>query len=128
GIGGVDADNLTKQIEEQIETALDTADLVLFVVDARSGIVSLDDDVAKRLGYADKPVILVVNKTDDERLDIQAEEFYKLGRGRMIKVSTMQNRGKRELLDAIHAKLPPFVMFEPPPEEPLLRVAIVGRR
>jgi GTP-binding protein len=128
GIGGVDADNLTKQIEEQIETALDTADLVLFVVDARSGIVSLDDDVAKRLRYADKPVILVVNKTDDERLDIQAEEFYKLGRGRMIKVSTMQNRGKRELLDAIHAKLPPFVMFEPPPEEPLLRVAIVGRR
>lgn len=128
GIGGEDVDNLTKQVEEQIETALDSADLVLFVVDARSGIVSLDDDVAKRLRYADKPVILVVNKTDNERLDLDSDEFYKLGRGRMIKVSTLQNRGKRELLDAIHAKLPPFVMFEPPPEEPTMKVAIVGRR
>ena len=88
----------------------------------------LDDDVAKRLRYESKPIILVVNKTDDERLDIQAEEFYKLGRGRMIKVSTMQNRGKKELLDAIHAKLPPNVMFEEAPAEPDMKVAIVGRR
>jgi len=128
GIGVEDADNLTKQIEEQIEAALDTADIVIFVTDARAGIVPLDEDVAKRLRYMDKPVLLVVNKTDNEQLDIQADEFYKLGRGRLIKVSTKENRGKRELLDAIHAKLPPFVMFEPPPEVPVMKVAIVGRR
>jgi GTP-binding protein len=128
GIGIVDTDNLTKQIEEQVEAALETADLVLFVVDVRDGITALDDDVARRLRYVDKPVLCVVNKTDNEQLDYAADEFYKLGRGRLIKVSTLQNRGKRELLDAIHSKLPAFVMFEAPPEEPTMKVAIVGRR
>ncbi len=128
GIGIQDSDNLGKQVEEQVETALDTADVILFVVDSRTGIAPLDEDVAGRLRYIDKPVILVANKTDDEPLDYAADEFYKLGRGRLIKVSTHQNRGKKELLDAIHAKLPAFVMFEAPPEEPDMKVAIVGRR
>jgi GTP-binding protein len=128
GIGIQDSDNLGKQVEEQVESALDTADLVLFVVDSRSGIAPLDEDVARRLRYIDKPVICVANKTDDEQLDYAADEFYKLGRGRLMKVSTHQNRGKKDLLDAIHAKLPPFVMFEAPPEEPTMKVAIVGRR
>jgi GTP-binding protein len=128
GIGGEDVDNLTKQIEEQIDTALDTADQVLFVVDARTGIVGSDEDIAKRLRYEDKPILLVVNKTDDERLDIQADEFYKLGLGRLVKISTLQNRGKKDLLDAIHAKLPANVMFEEAPAEPDMKIAIVGRR
>jgi GTP-binding protein len=128
GIGIQDTDNLGKQVEEQVETALDTADVILFVVDSRTGIAPLDEDVARRLRYIDKAVILVANKTDDEQLDYAADEFYKIGRGRLIKVSTHQNRGKKELLDAIHAKLPAFVMFEAPPEEPDMKVAIVGRR
>src|SRR5256885_8438320 len=128
GIGIQDSDNLSKQVEEQVETALETADVILFVVDSRTGIAPLDEDVASRLRYIDKPVICVANKTDDEPLDYAADEFYKLGRGRLIKVSTHQNRGKRELLDAIHAKLPAFVMFEAPPEEPTMKGAIVGRR
>jgi len=128
GIGIQDPDNLSKQVEEQVETALETADLVIFVVDAMTGITSLDDYVARRLRYIDTPVLLVVNKVDNEQLDYGSEEFYKLGRGRLLKVSTTQNRGKRELLDAIHAKLPPFVMFEAPPEEPDMKLAIVGRR
>src|SRR3954469_4572074 len=88
GLGGPDLDNLAKQVDEQIETALETADVILFVVDAREGITALDDAAARRLRYIDKPVLLVVNKTDNEQLDIQADEFYKLGRGRIIKVST----------------------------------------
>jgi len=115
-------------VEAQVEAALETADVVLLVVDAQTGIVPLDEEVARRLRYLDKPVLCVVNKTDNERLDYAAEEFYKLGRGRLIKVSTLQNRGKRELLDAIHAKLPPFEMFQAPPEEPVMKVAIIGRR
>jgi len=128
GIGIQDADNLSRQVEAQVEAALETADVVLLVVDAQTGIVPLDEEVARRLRYLDKPVLCVVNKTDNERLDYAAEEFYKLGRGRLIKVSTLQNRGKRELLDAIHAKLPPFEMFQAPPEEPVMKVAIIGRR
>lgn len=128
GIGIQDSDNLGKQVEEQVEAAMDSSDLILFVVDSRSGIAPLDEDVARRLRYIEKPVLCVANKTDDEQFDYAADEFYKLGRGRLIKVSTHQNRGKKELLDAIHAKLPPFVMFETPPEEPTMKVAIVGRR
>jgi GTP-binding protein len=128
GIGIQDADNLAKQVEEQVEAALDTADLILFVVDSRAGIAPLDEEVARRLRYIEKPVLCIANKTDDEQLDYAADEFYKLGRGRLIKVSTLQNRGKKDLLDAIHAKLPPFVMFEQPPQEADMKVAIVGRR
>ncbi|GAG00320.1 unnamed protein product, partial [marine sediment metagenome] len=76
----------------------------------------------------DAPVICVANKTDNDHLDSQADEFYKLGRGKLVRVSTKQNRGKGRLLDLIFERLP-----EPSPEdEPLpeleMKVAIVGRR
>ena len=128
GIGIEDVDNLTKEIEQQIETAIDSADVILFVVDTRTGILPLDSEVAKRLRYVDKPMICVANKTDDERLEPNADEFYKLGRGKLVKVSTLQNRGKDELLGMIHRKLPPNDMFEQQPEEPTMKIAIVGRR
>jgi GTP-binding protein len=127
GIGIEDADNLTKEVEQQITTALDAADIVLFVVDTRSGALPLDNEVAKRLRYIDKPIICVANKTDDERLEPQADEFYKFGL-KLLKVSTLQNRGKDELLGEIHRKLPGNVMFEKLPDEPVMKVAIVGRR
>jgi GTP-binding protein len=75
GIGIDDADNLTKEVEQQIDAALDSADIVLFVVDtAIWHAVASDNDIAKRLRYIDKPVICVANKTDDERLEPQADE------------------------------------------------------
>ena len=128
GIGIEDVDNLTKEIEKQIEAAIDTASVILFVVDTKTGLVPLDEEVARRLRYIDKPIILVANKTDDVRLEPEADEFCKLGRGKLVKVSTKQNRGRQELLDAIHSKLPPNIMFEPPPVEPAMKLAIVGRR
>jgi GTP-binding protein len=127
GIGIEDADNLTKEVEQQITAALEAADIVLFVVDTRSGTLPLDNEVAKRLRYIDKPIICVANKTDDERLEPQADEFYKFGL-KLVKVSTLQNRGKDELLGEIHRKLPTNVMFEKLPDEPVMKVAIVGRR
>ena len=128
GIGIVDCDNLTKEVEEQIVAALETADVVLFVVDTRTGIVPLDTEVAKRLRYIDKPIICVANKTDHESLEPQADEFYKLGRGKLIKVSTLQNRHREELLDMIHERLPANDLNAPLDEEPAMKVAIVGRR
>src|SRR5687768_16620693 len=90
GIGNIDDDNLTRQVEEQIDAALESADIILFVVDTRAGILSLDNEVARRLRYIDKPIITVANKTDDERMDPDADEFYKLGR-KLMRVSTLQN-------------------------------------
>lgn len=128
GIGIDDVDNLAKEIEEQIETALESADVVLFVVDTRSGITALDEEVAKRLRYVDKPIICVANKADDPKLDPQADEFYRLGRGKLIRVSAQQNRNKQPLLDLIVQRLPEGARGAAAPTESMMKVAIVGRR
>lgn len=129
GIGVNDVDNLTTEIESQIELALESADVILFVVDARAGLVPLDKEVANRLRYIDKPIICVANKCDDSSLDPQAYEFYKLGRGKLVRVSTMQNRNKQELLDMILERLPEPEHVDPLAVEDVpMKVAIVGRR
>ena len=126
GMGIVDCDNLSEHVESQIQTAIDSADVVLLVVDVRAGLTPLDQEVAKRLRYLDAPVICVANKTDAASLDSQADEFYKLGR-KLICTSTQQNRGKSDLENAILEKLPP-ASAEEPPDEAVMKVAIVGRR
>jgi len=106
GIGIEDVDNLTDEVEAQISVAIDSADLLLFVVDTRTGLTPLDQEVARRLRYVDVPVVCVANKADDHSFDTQADEFYKLGRGKLICVSTMQNRGRQQLLDMIAERVP----------------------
>jgi GTP-binding protein len=129
GIGFEDPDNLTNKIDEQIDFAIETADVVLFVVDARVGLTPLDQEVARRLHYVDAPVICVANKSDEERMDSQADEFYKLGRGKLVRVSTLQNRGRQKLLDMIVERLPkPDREERAEAEEAIMKVAIVGRR
>ena len=128
GMGFEDPDNLTNHIEEQINTAIERADVVLLVVDSRTGLLPMDTEVAKRLRYVDVPVICVANKTDDERLDSQADEFYKLGRGKLVRVSTLQNRGRDALLREIAHSLPKGKVHPDEVAEPMMKVAIVGRR
>lgn len=127
GMGGVDADDLSAQIEQQIDFAVDSADVLLFVVDARAGLAHLDEEVARRLRYVRVPVICVANKTDAPSLDAQANEFYRLGRGKVVCTSTRENRGRQELMDSILEKLPELDLSSVP-AEPTMKVAIVGRR
>jgi GTP-binding protein len=127
GIGGVDSSKLTEQIENQIQQAIDSADVILFVVDAREGIATLDQEVDKRLRYLNTPIVCVANKADTPALADQAAEFYRFGR-KVVPVSAQQTRGKDDLLDAIAERLPPPVDEEAESEEPLMKVAIVGRR
>jgi GTPase len=130
GMGAVDADNLTEQVEDQIQAAVDSAQVVLFVVDCRDGTVPLDETVAKRLRYVTVPVLLVVNKSDTPTLESEADGFYRFAR-KIVRVSAKENRGKSELLDAIFQRLPEPVEEEnadKPPVEPVMKVAIVGRR
>ena len=129
GMGIDDEDNLTQHIEAQIEHAIDSADVILFVVDSRTGLLPLDEEVARRLRYVKVPVILVANKTDAESFDTEADQFYRLGRGKLVRTSTTQNRGRDELLQTIVERLPPpDEENQSPDEEPVMRVAIVGRR
>ena len=128
GMGIEDADNLTKEVENQIELALEAADVILFAVDTRAGITPLDEEVAKRLRYVDKPIICVANKADAPSLDSQADEFYKLGRGKLIRVSAQQNRNRDELIQLILERIPVAKENEEEIEEPEMKLAIVGRR
>lgn len=127
GMGVEDADDLTADVRRQIEVAIDAADVILMVVDVRTGLMPLDEEVAQRLRGLERPVILVVNKADDPKLDGGADEFYRLGRGHLICVSTQQNRNREELLDLIVDRLPEGQGQEPV-EAPRMKIAIVGRR
>ncbi len=127
GMGAIDPDQLTEHIEHQIEQAIDSAAVILFVVDSQQGPLPLDEEVAKRLRYVNVPVLLVANKTDTERLAQQTSEFYRFGR-KLVAVSTTANRGRDELLAAMAEKLPMRGDDDDTPGEPTMKVAIVGRR
>ncbi len=126
GMGHEDPDDLTAEIRQQIDMAIDSADVILLVVDTRNGLTPLDQDVAERLRAVDCPVILVANKADHDSMDSSAEEFRKLGRGHLVKVSTQQNRGREDLLRLIHDWLPPDDGHRV--TAPKMKIAIVGRR
>jgi GTP-binding protein len=127
GIGIVDADELNDDVERQIQLAIDQADVILFVVDGRSGPAGLDFVVADRLRPLGKPVVCVVNKCDTEPLAMQAAEFHRFGYQPVIAASAEQDRGKSKILDAIVERLP-AAKDEKAPQEAALKLAIVGRR
>jgi len=131
GIGINDVDDLSDEIEDQIQLAMDSADVILFVVDTRSGTLALDREVARRLRYIDKPIICVANKTDEPVMDPEADEFYGLGRGKLVRVSALQNRNRDLLLDMISKRVPQLTDEELMNEniEPSeMKIALVGRR
>ena len=129
GIGIQDEDNLTRHIEDQITTAIDSASIILFLVDTRDGLTPLDEEVAQRLRHVDVPVLCVANKSDNPKLDEQAADFYRLGRGKVVSVSTRQNRNRSVLLNMILERLPAELPEDAEPDaEPTMHIAIVGRR
>ncbi len=127
GMGVIDVDGLTKDIENQIEIALTRADILLFVVDVREGITPLDATIARKLRCLGKKTILVANKVDTPKFEYQVAEFNKLGFGEPVPVSAVERFGRSDLLDRIIALLP-----EQGPEtissEPIMKLAIVGKR
>jgi GTP-binding protein len=127
GMGIRDSDDLTAEVEQQIEMAMDQAQVILFVVDARAGIAPLDTRVANRLRHIAKPIICVANKCDAPSIDPQAAEFYQLGFTPTLCVSAQHNRGIKELLDLILERLPDPEEAEPS-RDVAMKLAIVGRR
>jgi GTPase len=133
GLGIEDVDNLTEQIEYQILIAIEQADLLLFVVDAQTGVVPLDLEVAERLRRIDKPKLLIVNKCDSTRTDAEVHEFRRLCEAPLIATSVKANRNREELITAIVENLPPQSELEEAhgselSADPELKLAIVGRR
>src|SRR5919198_4330229 len=124
--GGLDdgAGEVESGVRRQVEAAIDEADVVMFVVDAQSGILPVEHDVADRLRRSRKPVLLAANKTESWRTEAQAAEFYGLGLGELYTVSALQGTGTGDLLDAIVERLPPDE--EEPPSSDEARIGIVG--
>jgi len=128
GVGIVDRDDLGPHVEEQIRAALVAADLVLFLVDVRSGVTPLDQEVARRLRGFDVPVLLVCNKAEGERQLWEVDAFRKLGvGGEPFAVSAQNGVGMAELYERI-GELLPAGDGERPVRRPALKLAVVGRR
>jgi GTPase len=125
---GDDSAFLVRQVSEQAERAIAAADVILCVVDVTVGILEEDDAVARVLRKATAPVIVVVNKVDDERREADAWAFARLGLGEPIAISASHGRGTGELLDAVVAALPPEEIAPvAAPGDGIFSVTIVGR-
>lgn len=123
--GGIDTgdDTITKQVRKQATVAIEQADIILFVVDGRTGLTGTDEEIALLLRKTQKPVILCVNKMESTN-DQEAFEFYGLGLGEPVSVSAEHGRNMGDLLDKVVAEFPEDANTE---EEEVLKVAIVGR-
>ena len=127
--GGIGADvdtDFTKQVRAEAEIAMEASDLILFMVDGQTGLTPVDQDLAKRLRRADKPLILVVNKIDHDNHLSNASEFSRLGFQPVISISAEHDRGVRGLVDRIEALLPDDGE-EKVPESAPVKIALVGR-
>ena len=124
----VDVAGLDAAVATQAEVAVDRADAVLLVVDARVGVTETDAQVVKMLRRSGKPVVLAANKVDSSAQEGDAAALWGLGLGEPYPVSALHGRGSGEVLDAVVSVLPQVsAVAAPPPEGRLHRVALVGR-
>jgi len=127
GLDTSDPTALTRQVSKQAERAMGNADVVVLVVDAVVGITEEDDRVARLLRVSGTPVLVAVNKVDDERREVEACGFARLGLGDPFPVSALHGRGSGDLLDAIVDGLPEEVEEVVEEDDGIFSVAIVGR-
>lgn len=120
-------DKIEESIKIQAEAAIQESDVILLVVDVRSGANSMDIEIAQLLRKTKKPVILVANKAETMDLHIQAGEFYQLGLGEPIAVSAAHGLNTGDLLDAIVERMPKREEAELPDDESIIKVAFAGR-
>lgn len=120
--------DLFKSMRLQALAAVEEADLVLLLVDAREGITPMDAEVASLLRKSQKKVLLCANKAEGQTQDTQAMEFYALGLGEVHCISAEHGKGVADLLDEVVSLLPLEPETDDPEEEPNeLRIAVIGR-
>jgi GTP-binding protein len=125
--GGLEPDateGYSALIRQQVETAVGEADVLLFVVDAPSGLTATDREIAEVLRRATKPIMLLANKVDNERRGEMTVEFFELGLGEPMPVSAYHGLGAREVLEQVSVLLPDALQEAP---VDTLKLAVVGR-
>lgn len=127
--GGIEPDSndiILSQMREQAQIAIDTADVILFVTDVRQGLVDADEKVANMLRRSKKPVVLVVNKVDDfKKYMPDVYEFYNLGIGEPVPVSSSSMLGIGDMLDEVIAHFPERNVEEEEDDRP--KIAVIGK-
>jgi len=118
-------DVFEREIRKQVEVAVEEASAILFVVDVATGITALDDAMADILRRATKPVLLVVNKVDNNDRRMEATEFYSLGFEKIFFISSISGSGTGEVLDEITSLIQED--FEPEEEKGIPKFAIIGQ-
>ena len=121
-----DAIGMSAQVSAQAEAAIKSSDVVIFVVDATVGATDADEQIVKVLRQAKVPVILVANKVDDERAELEATRLWSLGLGEPYTVSALHGRGSGDLLDVVLAAFPEDGSGQARPRGPH-RVALLGK-
>ena len=124
GIEPASEDIIAVQMRRQAELAIETADVIVFLVDGREGLTAADEEVAAMLRRSNKPVVLAVNKLDAPKFNDAIYEFYALGLGDPIIISAGQGLGLGDMLDEVCAHFPPEAEEEG--EHPL-NIAVVGK-
>ena len=124
GIEPASEDIIAVQMRRQAELAIETADVIIFLVDGREGMTAADEEVAAMLRRSNKPVVLAVNKLDAPKYNDAIYEFYALGLGDPVIVSAGQGLGLGDMLDEVCAHFPPEAQEEG--EHPL-NIAVVGK-
>jgi GTP-binding protein len=112
-------------VRRHVLAAVEEADLVLFVVDARAGVTGLDAEIARVLRRSDRPVVLVANKVDAGGMEGAVAELYRLGFGEPVPVSAEHGRGVAEMLERVRARAP--LESAPPAARGAVHLAVIGR-
>lgn len=124
GIEPASEDVIKVQMRRQAELAIETADVIVFMVDGREGMTSADEEVAEMLRRSKKPVVLVVNKVDAQKFEDARYEFYSLGLGEPVTVSAEQGLGLGDMLDEVVRDFPKDTEEG---ESDRVNIAVVGK-
>jgi GTP-binding protein len=125
GILDDDEGPIDREVRRQVMTAVENADVILFVVDGRFGVHPVDEHVAALMRKSGRPIVLAVNKLDEPGTAIAQHEFHRLGLAEPVPVSALSGRGSGDLLDRVVAALPPLP--EVPAGDVGLRLAVIGK-
>lgn len=128
--GGIETssqDQFIISIREQAQIAMQEADVIVFVVDARTGMTSDDEDIAKILRQTKKPVVLAVNKVDSPKQEMEMYEFYNLGLGDVMPISASNRYNLGDLLDAVVEGFPKLDADASEDDQDEIKVALIGR-
>jgi len=125
GFEPVTADRMLQQMREQSQMAMDEADVIIFLMDGRSGLTPADREVVEMLRRVTKPVFYVINKVDGEKLEMDSSDFYALGIAELFTISAAHNRGVGDLMEAVTAAFPQQGGMEE--ADVVARIAVVGR-